>query len=106
MTGRRGAITRYSDERHSRGKARCGIKWTVAILDSPVSPHDPTQPPPKRRAGPSFHPRRGPFPIGFCLFTGGKSLKAFWLARGTPILMYAAKGKLKGTKGGPGAPMN
>ncbi len=54
ITGIRGAVTRYSDERHSRSKARCAIKWTVAILDSPASPHDPTQPPPKRRAGQSF----------------------------------------------------
>ena len=54
VTGRCGAITRYSDDRHRRSKAGCAIKWTVAILDSPASPHDPTQPPPKRRAGQSF----------------------------------------------------
>src|ERR1019366_2965845 len=54
VTGICGAVTRYSDERHSRNKAGCAIKWTVAILDSPASPHDPTQPPPKRRAGQSF----------------------------------------------------
>src|ERR1019366_8036470 len=56
VTGRCGAVTRNSDERHSRDQAGCAIKWTVAILESPASPHDPTQPPPKRRAGPSFNP--------------------------------------------------
>src|ERR1019366_6873101 len=54
VTGRCGAVTRYGDDRHSRDTAGCAIKWTVAILDSPASPHDPTQPPPKRRAGQSF----------------------------------------------------
>ena len=54
VTGRCGAVTRNSDERHSRDQAGCAIKWTVAILESPASPHDPTQPPPKRRAGQSF----------------------------------------------------
>jgi hypothetical protein len=54
VTGRCGAVTRNSDDRHSRDQAGCAIKWTVAILDSPASPHDPTQPPPKRRAGQSF----------------------------------------------------
>src|ERR1039458_1190035 len=54
VTGRCAPVTRNSDERHSRDQAGCAIKWTVAILESPASPHDPTQPPPKRRAGQSL----------------------------------------------------